>query len=53
MDNVEKSDVRSETLKIFILELDVIQRSAGGKLGETEERADGVDRWTRRMEGNL
>ena len=34
MDKVEKSDVRSETLKIFILELDVIQQSTGGRLGD-------------------
>ena len=33
MDNVERSDVRIETLEIFILELDVIQRSEGGNVG--------------------
>jgi len=37
MDNAEKSDICSKTLRIFILELDVVQRSSGGNLGETEE----------------
>lgn len=41
MDSVEKNDVRNETLKIFTLELDVAQRSEGGKLGETIEWTDG------------
>jgi len=30
MDNAEKSDICSKTLRIFILELDVVQRSEGG-----------------------
>lgn len=32
-----------EVFEIFALELDVFQRCEGGKLGETEERDDGVD----------
>ena len=42
MDDVERSDVRIETLDIFILELDVIQRSEGGNVGGPG-RDDGVD----------
>lgn len=40
---MEGRDVRGiEIFEIFALELDVFQRYEGGKLGETEERDDGV-----------
>lgn len=43
---MERSDVcRVEILEIFALELDVLQRSEGGELRETEKRDEGVDKW--------
>ena len=46
LDNLERRDVRRvEVLEIVALELDVFQRSEGGKVRETKKRYNGMNEW--------
>jgi hypothetical protein len=49
---LERGDVRCvEILEIFALELNVLQRSEGGELGETEKGDDGMNKRVRCRRG--